>query len=64
MKISQMIAALQEIADKQGDLDVLASADNGYVYEVMDVSSVTAEEGDYPDDWNMPAGYTFVSLYL
>lgn len=61
MKAKDLAAKLLE----HPELDVLFSDQNeGSVCSVENVRIETAEEDQYPKDWNMPEGYTFWKLSL
>lgn len=63
MKLSNLIQQLVAIHDQHGDLPVLKEDDNGSIYELSRVSYETAEEDEYPKDWDMPAGFQFVLVH-
>jgi esterase/lipase superfamily enzyme len=64
MTIIELANKLKKIYDQHGDIDVmLASPDADIdVYSVDDVVMLEAGEGEYPKDWDMPAGFKFVRI--
>lgn len=64
MKISQVIARLQKIQAERGDVDVmLQDPESSYgPWAVTGVHVEVAEEDQYPEDFQMPEGYTFVEI--
>lgn len=62
MNVKDLIAELQILADKHGDLEVLARDTEYNVLNVSGVDCEVAEKGEYPEDWNMPAGFKFILL--
>ena len=65
MKISELEAKLKEWREAHGDLDVLietGSSSSGGTWSIDLADCHTAEEDEYPDDWDMPEGFTFVRL--
>ena len=62
MKASDLIARLQSIVAEKGDLDVMTHTDDGSVYSLWGPNVVEVEEDDYPEDWNMPKGFTYIEL--
>jgi len=64
MKIFELAERLKAIYDVHGDIDVHFSGPNmdNEPYSVERTKLTVAEDGAYPDDYNMPAGYKFVSL--
>lgn len=57
MHLSDIIKNAQEIMDKHGNLECL----NNNLYSVQSIK-VVISKGLYPDDWNMPTGFKFVSI--
>ena len=62
MKISEVIQRLQAIQEQHGDLPVMFEALDSGVWELFWMRREVAEQGDYPNDWEMPAGFEFVKL--
>ena len=63
MQISQLIQELQALQAAHGDLPVLKEDGyNGDIYELSSVHRSVATEDEYPEDWNMPAGFEFILL--
>lgn len=64
MKIFELAEKLKAIYDQHGDIDVHFAGPNmdQDPYSVERAVVVVAEDGDYPDEYNMPAGYKFVEL--
>lgn len=64
MKILKLIQKLKTIHAKHGDIEIHFSGPNGdqEPYSVKQAEVVVAEDGEYPEDYNMPKGYTFVQL--
>jgi hypothetical protein len=64
MKIFELATRLKAIYDEHGDIEVFfrdPNTDQG-PFEVGRVAQRTAEEDEYPEDYNMPEGYKFVEL--
>lgn len=65
IKVSELIEQLQELREKHGDVDVMIdpqincagpwTADKAVFREVED-------DEDYPEDYNMPAGYKYIEI--
>jgi hypothetical protein len=64
MKIFELAQKLKTIYDLHGDIEVHFSGPNmdQEPYSVEKLEVIVAEDGDYPEDYNMPEGYKFVSL--
>ena len=64
MKASQMIKQLNSIQAKHGDIEVMFTDPNssGGPFAVTSVSVEVAEEDQYPEEFDMPEGFTFVDL--
>ena len=64
MKIFELATKLKAIYDEHGDIEVFFTGPNmdcePYCVERAEI--VIAEEDDFPEDYNMPAGYKFVEL--
>lgn len=61
MKIRNLINKLEKLEEKHGNVDVMMHASDG-PYEINSVHFHVTEEGDYPDDYMMDAGFKFVEL--
>lgn len=61
MKVKELI---EKLSDLDQDLEVMFQDPNahGGPFSVQRLSVDIAEDGEYPEDWNMPEGYTFVLL--
>lgn len=63
MKILDAAKLLKTIFDKHGNIDLmLIDPQRGNPHLVSSISAETAEKGEFPKEWNMPAGYTYVSI--
>ena len=65
MTILELANQLKAIYDEHGDIDVLFSgpSHDQNPYEVGRVSvEVVEDEDEYPEDYDMPVGFKFVSL--
>lgn len=64
MTILELAQKLKAIYYKHGDIDVHFCGPNMDTdpYSVERVEVIVVEDGDYPEDYNMPEGYKFVSL--
>jgi len=64
MKIFELAERLKAIYDEHGDIEVFFRDPNSWQgpFEVGQVTQRTAEEDEYPEDYNMPEGYKFVEL--
>jgi hypothetical protein len=64
MKIFELAQKLKAIYDEHGDIDVHFAGPNGdqEPYSVLELEVIEVEDGDYPEDYNMPAGYKFLEL--
>jgi len=64
MKIFELATKLKAIYDEHGDIEVFFAGPNmdpdPYCVERAEV--IVAEEGEFPEDYNMPEGYKFVEL--
>ena len=61
MTNKEMVAKLQTIIDQHGELDVLIKTEHDSMMEATSIR-VETSEGEYPDDWNMPAGLKFILI--
>ena len=64
MKIFELATKLKAIYDEHGDIEVFFAGPNmdPEPYCVERAVVTVAEEDDFPEDYNMPAGYKFVEL--
>jgi hypothetical protein len=64
MKIQELIDALTNIKADKGNIDVLFEDPNNHYgpYSVESVTVDAADKDEYPDDFGMPEGFTFVLL--
>jgi hypothetical protein len=64
MKILELANKLKKVYDQHGDIDVMFAGPNNdqSIYAVEDAVMLEASKDEYPEDWNMPAGYKFVQL--
>ena len=65
MKIFELVTKLKAIYDEQGDIEVMFSGPNNdqdpYLVCRAEFEEVQDDE-EYPEDFDMPKGYKFVSL--
>ena len=62
MTINELIANLEAIRNEHGDIEVLHYVDMDQIVGIGYANVRIAEDGEFPDDWNMPEGFTFVEL--
>ncbi len=66
MTIDEMLVSLTNLKDAHGggDIQVMFKDpnSNGGPFGVSTATIEIAEEDEYPEDWNMPEGFTFVLL--
>jgi hypothetical protein len=62
MTINEMIAKLEAIRAQHGDIEVLFNESDNAIRSITYCNSRVAEEGEFPDDWDMPEGFTFVEI--
>jgi hypothetical protein len=62
MTINELIAQLETIRAEYGDIEVLHYADMDQIVGIGYANVRIAEDDEFPDDWNMPEGFTFVEL--
>jgi hypothetical protein len=62
MKIATLIAKLEKVKDRRGNVDVMLCGDGHGPYSADSVKFKVAAEDEYPDNWNMPEGYEFVEI--
>ena len=62
MKISETIKKLEDLKNEHGDIDVMTfEGDSVFLIEHINVFEVE-DDGDFPADWEMPAGFKFVNV--
>lgn len=57
-----LIGDLQAKLMLYGNVDVMIEDRNGHILQIMKTEFTEAEEGEFPEDWNMPAGFKFISV--
>lgn len=64
MRILELANQLKAIYDEHGDIDVFFAGPNmdPEPYSVGRTEVRVAEEGEYPEDYDMPEGFKFVEL--
>lgn len=64
LKIKQLISRLEKIEAKHGNIVVMFTDPNNDdgPYTVSSATSQVAEEDEFPDSFNMPAGFKYVLL--
>lgn len=64
MTITELEKYLKMIRSRYGDLDVMFTDPNspGGPFLVASVNVMVAEEDEYPEEFDMPKGFTFVHL--
>lgn len=65
MKISELEKKLDAYRKEHGDIEVLleiGSTSTGGAFDFDGVMVYECEEGDYPEDWEMPKGFKFVRM--
>jgi hypothetical protein len=61
MTITELVKKLQEFHAEHGDLEVLMfDPSEGTIRDCDEPVVRVAQEDQYPSDWNMPPGFTFV----
>jgi len=60
MTITELLEKLQILHNQHGTLPLLAMCESGTPITMVHVRE--AEYSEFPGDWNMPEGYTFISL--
>ena len=61
MKISDIERELARLRGKHGDTEVLITTENG-TFPFGTISHHVAEDGEYPEDWEMPGGFEFTDI--
>ena len=64
MTISDMIKELEEIREVHGDIPVLVEGRDSSIYDIFEVEHHLAEEGEFPDEWNIPDGLSFAKIIV
>lgn len=63
MKISELMQTLQRLHITHGDLDVMFIDPNTFQPSAITGGEVgVVEKGEFPRNYNMPAGFTYVRL--
>jgi hypothetical protein len=62
MTINEMIAKLEAIRTQHGDIEVMFIENNSLFRSISYCNPRVAEEDEFPEDWDMPEGFTFVEL--
>lgn len=63
MTIDDLIKNLQSFKAAHGNLEVLVQDTNdGTVHDCPEPEVRVVDQDEFPDDWNMPAGFTFVQF--
>ena len=62
MTINELIAQLETLREEHGDIEVLQYANLDQIVAIGYANVRVVEDGEFPDDWNMPEGFTFVEL--
>ena len=62
MKIDQLIRNLTEVLAEHGNVDVMFEDRRGLMLSVNVAKAYTAGDDEFPEGWDMPAGFTFVHL--
>ena len=63
MNISKMIEQLEKAKLEHGDIEVMFDDPEGHgPYSATSANVDVAEKDAYPDDWDMPEGFTFVNI--
>lgn len=58
MLLSELIERAQDLFSQHGDLELLCTEGWGLV----GLKHCVASEGEFPADWNMPAGFEFIQI--
>jgi hypothetical protein len=62
MTNKEMIDRLQDLTNRHGELDVFIRTDQEGGYFEAGSVRVQTSEGEFPEDWNMPAGLKFILI--
>lgn len=64
MNLDTLIAQLQELREKHGGSCpvMINDYENGETWAASRAAFRVAKSGEYPEDYNMPAGYTFIEI--
>ncbi len=62
MTVQELIEKLSKVSNKNMEVFFQDPNSHGGPFCVGSFKTETADEDEYPDDWNMPEGYTFVLL--
>lgn len=62
MHIRNLIELLERLEEEHGNIEVLLDVEDRGPCEITSARHNVAQEGDYPEDYNMPAGFEFIGL--
>lgn len=62
MTVSEMIRNLTAILAEQGDIEVMFNDGHDEIRSVSYTNVRVAEQDEFPEDWDMPEGFTFVEI--
>ena len=62
MTINEMIAKLEAIRAQHGDIEVMINESDSAIRSINYTNLRIAEDGEFPDKWDMPEGFTFVEI--
>jgi hypothetical protein len=64
MKILELANQLKAIYDTHGDIEVMFTNpnDNNDTFSIGGTTVRVAQQGEFPKEWDMPAGFKFVEL--
>lgn len=63
MNVKQLIDNLKSFEKEYGsDIEVMFIDDNNDAWSINSVTHKVAEHNEYPEDWDMPEGYSFIQL--
>lgn len=63
MKISELEKRLEQIKAKHGDIEVMFTDPNSsYGPYAASGANVEVSDGEYPEEYDMPKGFTFINL--
>lgn len=63
MKVKALIERLQDIANEHGDVEVMFEEPNtDEIFEANIVKFRVADNEEFPEDWDMPEGFSFIVI--
>lgn len=62
MTINEMIAKLEAIRAQHGDIEVMYSESDQVIRSINYSNLRVAKQDEFPENWDMPAGFTFVEI--